>query len=639
MAAFVMKNLTLWMRGLGLLLLLAGVADLTAADTEGASDDHHGVDGGGLSVWWVLPFAGMLLSIALGPLVAAHFWHNHYGKVAAGWIAVFAVPFLVSFGGHGFYEILHIVLLDYVPFIILLTALFTAAGGICLKGSLRGSPMVNTTILLIGTVLASWMGTTGAAMLLIRPILRANAWRKHRVHVVVFFIFLVANIGGSLTPLGDPPLFLGFLKGVEFFWTMKLLPVMAPVSVALLIIFFIVDTLMFRKEGEAPDDGEKVPLKLDGGLNFAMVGLIIGAILFSKSLGDSKFKDATVAEEKMGIIVKSSESSDPVKGALVREDSNGTHIVIKQVNETEITIPVASITERRTPPKAIAPSELFALEEKMQKAKEKLKKYVENNPKVKFDESNDAYHTVRVEHLHSIAAVNQLRAKKSHDEATGLHIFGVTVPYSNLVRDGLLILIAFISLRITPMYRVQKDEHGHEMPAEGEEETNVRAANGFTWEPILEVAKLFVAIFVCMIPALLILKAGVDGSLKSLILMVQTSTNDPINVMYFWLTGALSSFLDNAPTYVVFFNTAGGDPTSLMGEGGMFDISVGSTLLAISCGAVFMGANTYIGNAPNFMVKAIAEENGVKMPSFFGYMAWSAAILIPVFIVVSLFYF
>ncbi|MDC0219940.1 sodium:proton antiporter [Verrucomicrobia bacterium] len=637
-----MKNLTLWMRGLGLLLLLAGVADLTAADTEGASDDHHGVDGGGLSVWWVLPFAGMLLSIALGPLVAAHFWHNNYGKVAAGWIAVFSVPFLVSFGGHGFYEILHIVLLDYVPFIILLAALFTAAGGICLKGSLRGSPMVNTAILFIGTVLASWMGTTGAAMLLIRPILRANAWRKHRVHVVVFFIFLVANIGGSLTPLGDPPLFLGFLKGVDFFWTMKLLPVMAPVSVALLIIFFIVDTVMFRKEGEAPDDGEKVPLKLEGAPNFAMVGLIIAAILFSKSLGDSKFKDATVAEEKMGIIVESSESSDLVEGALVREDSNATHIVIKQINEAEITIPVASITERRTPAKAIAPSELFALEEKMKKAKDKLKKYVENNennPNVKFDESNEAYHTTRVEHLHSIAAVNQLRAKKTHDEATGMHIFGVTVPYSNLVRDGLLVLIAFISLRITPMYRTQKDEHGHEVAAEGEEETNVRAANGFTWEPILEVAKLFVAIFICMIPALLILKAGVDGGLKSVILMVQTSTNDPINAMYFWLTGVLSSFLDNAPTYVVFFNTAGGDPTSLMGEGGMFDLSVGTTLLAISCGAVFMGANTYIGNAPNFMVKAIAEENGVKMPSFFGYMAWSAAILIPVFIVVSLFYF
>jgi len=574
-----MRNSTHWVGWVVLLFLLGGVPELLGAEVGGA----HGVDGSELSVLWIIPFAGMLLSIALGPLVATHFWHNHYGKVAAGWITVFAVPFLVSYGGDAFYEILHIVLLDYVPFIILLGALFTAAGGICLKGSLRGSPMVNTAILFIGTALASWMGTTGAAMLLIRPILRANAWRKHRVHVVVFFIFLVANIGGSLTPLGDPPLFLGFLKGVEFFWTMKLLPVMAPVSVALLIIFFIVDTLMFRKEGEAPDDGEKVPLKLEGALNFAMVGCIIGAILFSKSLGDGAFKDASV-EEKMK-------------------------------------------------PK------MEAAEVVMDEKKKALVDFVKAHEGETFDESNEAYHTVRVEHLHSIAKVNKLRADKSHDEATGVPIFGVTVPYSNLVRDGLLILIAFISLRITPMYSVEKDEHGHEVPAEGEEETNVRAANGFTWEPILEVAKLFIAIFVCMIPALLILKAGVDGGLKSVILMVQTSTNDPINAMYFWLTGALSSFLDNAPTYVVFFNTAGGDPTSLMGEGGMFDISVGSTLLAISCGAVFMGANTYIGNAPNFMVKAIAEENGVKMPSFFGYMAWSAVFLIPVFIVVSLFYF
>ena len=425
--------------------------------------------------------------------------------------------------------------------------------------------------------------TTGAAMLLIRPILRANAWRKNRVHVVVFFIFLVANIGGSLTPLGDPPLFLGFLKGVEFFWTMKLLPVMAPVSIALLIIFFIVDTLMFRKEGEAPVDGEKVPLKLEGGLNFVMVACIIGAILFSKHLGDSKFKDESVAAEMN--------------------------------------------------PK------IEAAETVMKEKKTALVDYVKANEGKTFDESNKAYHDIRVEHLDSIAAVNQLRATKTHDEAKGVHIFGVTVPFSNLVRDGLLILIAFISLRITPMYRVEKDDHGHEIPAEGEEDSNVRAANGFTWEPILEVAKLFIAIFICMIPALLILKAGVHGGLKNIILMVQGSTNDPINMMYFWLTGILSSFLDNAPTYVVFFNTAGGDPTTLMGEGGMFDLDVGTTLLAISCGAVFMGANTYIGNAPNFMVKAIAEENGVKMPSFFGYMLWSTAILIPVFIVVSLFYF
>jgi len=595
-----MKNPLNWLGWLGLMFLLAGTTGLSGADVSEAAGNatesallpghaephsethgedhahHHGVEGQGLSVLWVIPFAGMLLSIALGPILAPHFWHANYGKVAAGWIVLFSIPFLATYKGDAFYEILHIVLLDYVPFIILLGALFTAAGGICLKGSLRGSPTVNTAILFIGTVLASWMGTTGAAMLLIRPILRANAWRKHKVHVVVFFIFLVANIGGSLTPLGDPPLFLGFLKGVDFFWTMKLLPVMTPVALFLLAVFFIFDTIMFKKEGPAPDDGEKVPLKLEGTINFALIGCIIGAILLSTWLGKNKFTDSSVGEKMK-----------PAIEAAVFE---------------------------------------------MKEAKADLSNYVETNADATFDESNQEYHQKRVTHLDAVSAVNQLRAKKTHDETMGLHVFGVTVSFSNLVRDGLLILIALLSLKLTPMYRTVKDEHGHEVAAEGEEKSNVRAANGFTWEPILEVAKLFIAIFICMIPALKILQAGVNGGLSSVVLAVQSSTNDPVNMMYFWLTGILSSFLDNAPTYVVFFNTAGGDPTSLMGP-------LGQTLLAISCGAVFMGANTYIGNAPNFMVKAIAEENGVKMPSFFGYMAWSVAILIPTFIIVTLIYF
>ncbi len=599
-----MKNPINWLGCLGLMFLLAGATGVSATEpvdhaaipalpsgqtegsgtgqeahaphTEDHAHTHHGVEGKGLSVLWVLPFAGMLLSIALGPILAPHFWHANYGKVAAGWIVIFSIPFLATFKGDAFYEIVHIVLLDYVPFIILLGALFTAAGGICLKGSLRGSPAVNTAILFIGTVLASWMGTTGAAMLLIRPILRANAWRKHQVHVVVFFIFLVANIGGSLTPLGDPPLFLGFLKGVDFFWTMKLLPVMTPVALFLLVVFFIFDTIMFKKEGAAPDDGEKVPLKLEGKINFALIGCIIGAILLSTWLGKNKFTDTTV-----GVAMQPA------------------------IEQAEYT---------------------------MNEAKTGLKNYVATHPDASFDESNAEYHEIRVKHLDAVSALNQLRAQKTHDETKGLHVFGVTVPFSNLVRDGLLILIALMSLKLTPMYKTVKDDHGHEMAADGEEKTNVRAANGFTWEPILEVAKLFIAIFICMIPALKILQAGVNGGLSSVVLAVQNSANDPVNMMYFWFTGILSSFLDNAPTYVVFFNTAGGDPTSLMG-------SLSQTLLAISCGAVFMGANTYIGNAPNFMVKAIAEENGVKMPSFFGYMAWSVAILIPTFIIVTLIFF
>ena len=549
------------------------------SDESHHGDDHgshHGIEGSNLPLWTIIPFVGILLSIAIFPLVAEHFWHHNYGKVSLAWIIIFTIPFLIGYKGDAWYEIVHIVLLDYVPFIVLLTALFTAAGGICLKGSLRGSPAVNTIIIAIGTALASWMGTTGAAMLLIRPLLRANAWRQHKVHVVVFFIFLVANIGGSLTPLGDPPLFLGFLKGVEFFWTLKLFPVMLPVSILLLIVFFVFDTLMFKKEGNPPDDGEKQPLKLDGALNFVFIVCIIGAILFSKSLADGAFKDKTVAE-KMA-------------------------------------------------------SKIQIAEAKMAAAKDKLSAYVSSHSDDNLDQSNVDYHQLRTDHLHAVAAVNGLRAKKNHDENLGVDIFGVRVPYANLVRDGLMILIAIISLIYTPMYRTVTDDHGHVIPEENAAETNIRAANGFTWEPILEVAKLFVGIFICMIPALKILQAGVDGKLSNVVLAVQSSTNDPINMMYFWLTGVLSSFLDNAPTYVVFFNTAGGDPTSLMGP-------MSQTLLAISCGAVFMGANTYIGNAPNFMVKAIAEENDVKMPSFFGYMAWSIPILVPVFILVTLVFF
>ena len=564
------------------LILFPSIGFAAAAEGGDGHDDHtehHGVDGAKLAIWSIIPFVGLLLSIAIIPLINFHFWEHHYGKISLAWIVIFSIPFLIGYKGDGWYEIVHIVLLDYVPFIILLTALFTCAGGICLKGSLRGSPVVNTVMIAIGTALASWMGTTGAAMLLIRPLLRANQWRTHRIHVVVFFIFLVANIGGSLTPLGDPPLFLGFLKGIDFFWTMALLPLMLPVAILLLIIFFIFDTVMFRKESTPPDDGEKEPLRLKGVWNFVLIAGIIGAILWSKSLADGPFKDHSIAEK---------------------------------------TAPQIQIAE-----------------EKMGNTKTELETYVkahENDTTIKFDTSNHEYYELRQNHLHAVTEVNRLRAQKTHDENRGISIFGVTVPYFNLVRDGLLVLIALLSLLYTPMYNTVKDDHGQTQPDPSLLETNVRAANAFTWGPILEVAKLFIGIFICMIPALKILQAGIDGTLSTVVLAVQTTTNDPVNAMYFWLTGVLSSFLDNAPTYVVFFNTAGGDPTSLMGP-------MAQTLLAISCGAVFMGANTYIGNAPNFMVKAIAEENGIRMPSFFGYMIWSVLILIPVFVIVTFVFF
>ncbi|MDP3429135.1 MAG: sodium:proton antiporter, partial [Desulfomicrobium sp.] len=419
------------------------------------------------------------------PLAIPHFWHHNYGKVAAFWAAAFIVPYALVYGfSLAVYNVLHVLFLEYISFIILLFSLFTIAGGVCLRGSLVGKPQVNTTILLIGTLLASWMGTTGAAMLLIRPLMRAISHRKYKVHTIVFFIFLVANIGGSLTPLGDPPLFLGFLKGVSFFWTtVHMFVPFAVLSAILLAVYFALDTYLFNKEGrpESPDAGQDGKLRLEGTPNLLLLAGVVGGVLMSGMW-------------KPGV---------------------------------EITV------------------------------------------------------------------------------------FEVHIELQNILRDVLLLGLAFVSLKITA--------------------PEIRRRNEFDWEPIREVAKLFSGIFISMIPAISILRAGTEGALSGLISMVRTSEGLDNHTMYFWLTGVLSAFLDNAPTYVVFFNTAGGDAQRLMQEVG--------TLLAISAGAVFFGACTYIGNAPNFMVRSIAETGGIKMPSFFGYMAWSIGILVPCFVLMNILFF
>lgn len=451
--------------------------------TQGENPLPH-LAGSELPIYWVIPFVGILFSIAVFPLIAPHFWHRHFGKISLGWALLLIVPFYFQQGPSiTIYELLHVSLLEYLPFIILLAALFTISGGIQLTGQLVGSPLVNTGIILVGTILASWMGTTGAAMLLIRPLLRANSWRKHRVHVVAFFIFLVANIGGSLTPLGDPPLFLGFLKGVDFFWTTSaMLPPMLFMVVTLLILFYQLDSYYYRREEETPAKTPGGKLGLKGSFNLLLLVGVVGSVLLS-----------------------------------------GTW-----------------------------------------------------QP-----------------HL-------------------GFQVYHVEVELQNLVRDLLLVTLAYLSWRFTTR--------------------SIREANQFTWFPILEVAKLFAGIFVTIIPVIAILKAGTGGALSAVISSVSTN-GEPINYRYFWATGILSSFLDNAPTYLVFFNTAGGVPETLMGP-------AHNTLLAISAGAVFMGACTYIGNAPNFMVKSISEAAGVPMPSFFGYLLrYSLPILIPLFILVSFIFF
>jgi Na+/H+ antiporter NhaD/arsenite permease-like protein len=429
----------------------------------------------------------MLLSIALMPLLLPNFWHHHFGKVSAFWAAALGIPFLWAFKGSALYEILHIILVDYVPFIILLWSLYTISGGILLRGSLRGTPVVNTIILIIGVVLASWMGTTGAAMLLIRPFLRANNYRKNRTFMVVFFIFLVANIGGSLTPLGDPPLFLGYLHGVTFFWTFKILPHMLMVSVMLLIIYFFMDTYFYRKESvSVPKEEAKESLKIEGIYNFLFLGGVIGSVLMSGML-----------------------------------------------------------------------------------------------------------------------------------DLGEINILGVHRAIQDWLRDGLLILLGTASLVATPI--------------------QLREDNEFTWFPIIEVAYLFIGIFITMIPCLLILKAGTHGELAFLINMVEKPYH------YFWITGALSSFLDNAPTYLTFFNTALGSFYSGLTEAQAVPLLMTENaiyLKAISTGAVFFGACSYIGNAPNFMVRSIAEETGTPMPSFFGYiLKYSVIFLIPTFAIVSLVFF
>lgn len=456
---------------------------LAAPSLAFASEAAH-LDGAALTVWWVLPFACMLLSIALLPLTLPSLWHHHYGKIAVFWGLAFLVPCAAKFGvGLTLYELQHSIILEYIPFLILLFALFTISGGVRVAGDVEGSPAVNTGILTIGTVLASLMGTTGASMLLIRPLLRANQDRKYKVHTVVFFIFLVSNIGGSLTPLGDPPLFLGFLKGVSFFWTTEhMLFIMLFNCIVLLAVYYFVEKTLLKKEGRKPAAQEKrEPVRLEGCLNLVLLGGVVGAVLMS-----GMWKP-------------------------------GVEITVGQMH----------------------------------------------------------------------------------------------VALQDIARDGILLALAGVSWLVTPR--------------------QTRVDNEFNWEPIVEVAKLFFGIFVSMIPAIAVLKAGQNGALSPVISLV-SHDGVPVNHMYFWLTGILSSFLDNAPTYLVFFNTAGGDAQMLMNQ-------LPGTLAAISCGAVFMGANSYIGNAPNFMVRSIAESQGVKMPSFFGYMAWSGGILVPLFVLNTFLFF
>ena len=455
--------------------LCAAAADATTPMASGAE----------LHLAWGAPFAALLLAIAIVPIVSAHFWHAHYGKIAASLALCLLLPFAWRFGlTRTVHDLAHALLQEYLPFVIILFSLFTIAGGICLRGALDGTPAVNTGLLALGAALASVMGTTGASMLLIRPLLTANDGRRHRAHVVVFFILLVCNVGGALSPLGDPPLFIGFLKGVDFFWTTReLARPTAFLVVALLAIFWLVDRRLYRGESPKVAAGRAdVPLALEGSINLLLIAAVIGVVLMS-GLWD---------------------------------------------------------------------------------------------PGIVFE------------------------------------VFGLHLALQNLLRDALLVVLALLSLALTPRA--------------------IREHNQFHWAPIVEVAKLFAGIFVTIIPVIAILGAAKQGALAGLFDLIIDAGGQPRNVMVFWTTGLLSAVLDNAPTYLVFFNLAGGNADRLMGP-------LQGSLTALSMGAVYFGALTYIGNAPNFMIKAIAEDRGVAMPSFFAYIAYSGMVLLPLLAIVSLMLF
>lgn len=461
-----------------LMLIMLQSTTVFAAQEETVDLGHT------LPIWSIIPFAGMLLSIAIFPLVKDIWWEKNRGYVVAFWSLLFLIPFAVGFGIQTAAEhLLEVVFGDYVTFIVLLFGLFCVAGNIELKGNLKGTPKTNVILLLIGALLASWIGTTGASMLMIRPLIRANSWRRRKVQVMVFFIFLVSNVGGCLTPVGDPPLLMGFTRGVPFFWsTVELFPILLLNVVLLLVLFFFLDTRELKKdlsEGlKYQEPKTKEPLRLVGLHNIIFMAMIVVAVILSSQLPNN------------------------------------------------VGIPIY----------------------------------------------ND-----------------------------------IIFPLSAIIEVVIILLAALLSFKTT--------------------KKEIREENHFTWGAISEVAILFIGIFITMIPALIILKArGAELGLSK-----------PWQM--FWATGTLSSFLDNTPTYLVFLTTAG----TLGATGSVISTTVGDIsvkmLMAISTGAVFMGANTYIGNAPNFMVKSIAEENDIKMPSFFGYILWSLSCLIPVFIIDTIVFF
>lgn len=416
-------------------------------------------------------FLGLLLSLSFCPLTTPHFWHKHEKKIILFWGIGCIFSLNYTFGLSKSFNLLADMLLhEYIPFIVLVCAIFTINSGLHINLNMKASPVKNVLVLTVASLFSSIIGTTGASMLFLRPLIRMNHERKYKTHNIIFFIFSVANIGGSLTPLGDPPLFIGFLNGVDFFWPTKhlFMPFLITIII-LLLTYFLIDKYLWKKEIIPLEKAKSINISIEGKKSFIFIFLMIILIPFS-----------------------------------------------------------------------------------------------------------------------------------SHLSSKIIHFGAQEVLLSNILRDALLIILSIAS------YFLTKQE--------------IRHKNHFSFAPLSEVSILFLAIFTTMIPITFIINAGASSSLR-----LSSASS------YFWISGILSAFLDNAPTYLVFFTLAGGNAQSLMQ-------SV-STLQAISLGTVFFGAMTYIGNTPNFIIRSIAKQSQITMPSFIGYLGWSCIILLPIFFIISMIFF
>jgi Na+/H+ antiporter NhaD/arsenite permease-like protein len=445
------------------------------------------LDGSRLSILLIVPFLAMLLSIAAIPLIAPAFWKKRYYAIPLFWSIVAVAWISIEQGAAiSISSVIKILLEQYLPFFFVLFTLFTITGGIKIDGRLGGTPVLNTTLILIGSVLSSVIGTTGAAIVLLRPLLSSNELRKYKVHTIIFFIFLVGNIGGSLTPIGNPPLLMGFISNIDFFWPFfhMLLPTSFTIFL-LLGIYYCIEWFLFRRENKTTLSREKGIILVQGWTNILFLCAAMSVVLLSKfSLGPA------------------------------------------------------------------------------------------------------------------------------------LHFYAVEMPLAELLELVLLAVIALLSFILT--------------------KKEIRIENRFSWHPIIEVGIVFAGIFITITPIIAMLRAGSNGPCVFLFNSLTDIDGYPKNSMYYWISGLVSAFIDSAPAYLVFFNTASARCGNALSSAHFMMNENSATLVALTAGSSFMGALSYIGNAPNMIVRAIAEENGIKMPSFSGYMLWAFSILIPVFIIVQI---